>query len=151
MLIVHGNHPRAESSEAGFEYLGRHLAGRGFILVSVDENFLNTGGANALLTPLQSEAWNGIPARAWLLLEQLRIWRAWNADAGNPLHGRVDMEHIALIGHSRGGEAVVLANQFNRLAAFPGDPSVRFDYQFRSGGWRQSRPPMESTSRGRLQ
>jgi dienelactone hydrolase len=130
VLIVHGNHARAESSDAGFEYLGRQLASHGYILASVDENFLNSGGANALINPLHSEARNGMPARAWLLLEHLRLWRAWNTESGNALYGKVDMRHIALIGHSRGGEAVVLANQFNQMAAFPDDASVRFDYHF---------------------
>jgi hypothetical protein len=42
----------------------------------------------------------------------------------------VDLEHIALIGHSRGGEAVVLANQFNQMGAFPDDATIPFDYHF---------------------
>jgi hypothetical protein len=130
VLIVHGNHAMEEPSDAGYEYLGTHLASQGYILASVDENFLNTGGADALTDPLQSESWKEIPARAWLLLEHLRVWRAWNTDPANPLYGKVDLEHIALIGHSRGGEAVVLANEFNEIGAFPDDATVPFDYHF---------------------
>ena len=42
-LIVHGNHNMAEFSDPGYEYLGQLLASRGFILASIDENFLNSG------------------------------------------------------------------------------------------------------------
>jgi hypothetical protein len=41
VLIVHGNHEMPAPSEAGYAYLGEHLASRGMIAVSVDENFLN--------------------------------------------------------------------------------------------------------------
>src|SRR5678810_1311370 len=41
VLIVHGNHDMKDFSDPGYGYLGQHLASRGFILVSVDENFLN--------------------------------------------------------------------------------------------------------------
>ena len=37
---------------------------------------------------------------------------------------------MALFGHSRGGEAVVVAALFNRLEAYPDDANVRFDYGF---------------------
>lgn len=130
VLIVHGNHAMGKPSEAGYAYLGEHLASQGFILVSVDENFLNSGVADALSDPRESTDAKEIPARAWLLLEHLKQWRDWAADAGSPVYGRVDMDRIALIGHSRGGEAVVLANQFNDLDAFPDDAAVPFDFHF---------------------
>ncbi|MFN8582407.1 MAG: hypothetical protein U0163_15715 [Gemmatimonadaceae bacterium] len=41
VLIVHGNHDMKDFSDPGYGYLGELLASRGFILVSVDENFLN--------------------------------------------------------------------------------------------------------------
>ena len=40
------------------------------------------------------------------------------------------MRHIALIGHSRGGEAVADAAAFNRLTHYPDDASLTFDFGF---------------------
>lgn len=122
-LIVHGNHGMEEYSDPGYEYLGELLASRGIIAVSVDENYING-------------TWSGdfrgkeMPARAWLLLEHLRLWRDWNATPGHRFGGRVDMDNIALIGHSRGGEAVAIAHAYNELPHFPDDATVAFDYGF---------------------
>jgi dienelactone hydrolase len=123
VLIAHGNHGMHEYSDPGYAYLGELLASRGFITVSVDENFING-------------SWSGdfggdeIPARAWLLLKHLEQWRQWNATEGSPFYRRVDMERIALVGHSRGGEAVPLAARFNTLPAFPDNTDLTFDFGF---------------------
>ncbi len=60
VLIVHGNHNMREFSDPGYEYLGELLASRGFIMTSVDMNFVNGGirGEN--------------DARGWLLLKHLQ-------------------------------------------------------------------------------
>lgn len=121
-LIVHGNHDMAEFSDPGYAYLGELLASRGFILVSIDENFLNSGLFHDL--PKQQ------PVRGWMLLEHLKLWRAWNRQPGTPFYGKVDMQHIALMGHSRGGEAAATAALFNRLKYCPDNANIRFDYGF---------------------
>jgi dienelactone hydrolase len=107
VLMVHGAHNSFEASEPGYAYLGEHLASRGYIVVSVDENFLN---GNVLGDGEGHE----VVARAWLLLKHLQVWRDWDNTAGNPFFGQVDLERIALIGHSRGGEAVAVAAELNR-------------------------------------
>jgi hypothetical protein len=68
--------------------------------------------------------------RAWLLLEHLRLWREWTASPGHRFEGRADMRRIALVGHSRGGEAAAIAAAFDRLPFFPDDATLRFDYGF---------------------
>ncbi|MCK4855963.1 MAG: hypothetical protein KAT31_16905, partial [Bacteroidales bacterium] len=68
--------------------------------------------------------------RAWLLLKHLELWRAWDRDPKNPFYGKVDMENIGLIGHSRGGEAVAIAACFNRLPHNPDDATLAFDFDF---------------------
>lgn len=123
VLVLHGNHQGQEYSEPGYAYLGELLASRGFILASLDENFLNGDWAGDYETQEH-------PARAWLLLEHLRLWREWTAAKDHSLRGKADMSRIALIGHSRGGEAIATAAEFNRMTCFPGDATVKFSYGF---------------------
>ncbi len=125
VLIVHGNHGDRDFSDPGYEYLGRLMASRGFIFVSVDENFLN-GAWYDFFDHLRSEN----DCRAWLILKHLELWRIWNNDPQNPFYGKVDMENIGLIGHSRGGEAVAIAACFNRLPHNPDDATLTFDFDF---------------------
>jgi dienelactone hydrolase len=121
-LILHGNHGMAEFSDPGYAYLGELLASRGFILASIDENFLNSGLFHDL--PKQQQV------RGWMLLEHLKLWREWNQAPRNPFHGKVDMAHIALMGHSRGGEAAATAALFNRMQYYPDNADIHFDYGF---------------------
>ena len=84
VLIVHGNHVMEDFSDPGYAYLGELLASRGYILVSVDENFLNLSPfADALMISSLKEE-NDL--RGWLLLEHLRVWRDWNATPDNPFY-----------------------------------------------------------------
>ncbi len=128
VIAVHGNHPMEEYSESGYDYLGELLASRGFIFVAVDENFLNISawGDVWFFNSLKGES----DARGWLVLEHLRQWRAWNEQPGNPFYQRVDLNRIALIGHSRGGEAIVIAAAFNQLPYYPDNAALKFDYGF---------------------
>ncbi|MCZ6917190.1 MAG: hypothetical protein O7I93_10470 [Gemmatimonadetes bacterium] len=118
VLIVHGNHNMRDFSDPGYGYLGELMASRGFILVSVDMNFINGG--------IRQEN----DARGWFLLKHLQAWREFNTDEDNPFFGKVDMGQIAVMGHSRGGEAVGHAAAFNRLARYPDDASLEFDFGF---------------------
>ena len=118
VLVVHGNHNMRDFSDPGYDYLGELLAGRGYILASVYENFLNGGirGEN--------------DARGWFLLQHIHQFARFNAEEGNPFFERVNMDKIALIGHSRGGEAVANAAAFNRLNRYPDDATLEFDFAF---------------------
>jgi dienelactone hydrolase len=118
VLVVHGNHNPDDYSDPGYKYLGELLASRGFILVSVDENFINGN--------LRNES----DGRAWLLLEHFRAWKAFTDSSSNPFHDKVDWNNLGIMGHSRGGEAVGHAAAFNRMARYPDDANVKLGYNF---------------------
>jgi predicted dienelactone hydrolase len=127
VLVVHGNHAMDDFSDPGYEYLGELLASRGFIVASVDQNFLNSAGfVEVFLGKLKEEN----DARGYLLLEHLALWHRWNSLDGHIFRNMIDTENIALIGHSRGGEAVAIAAAFNHLPAHPDNASLRFYFGF---------------------
>ncbi|MGB3589815.1 MAG: hypothetical protein WBA23_24920, partial [Tunicatimonas sp.] len=123
IIIVHGNHSMIDYSDDGYGYLGELLASRGFITVSVDENFINGH-------------WSGdfrgkeMPVRGWLLLKHLEQWQTWNQSSDHSLAGKVNLSEVLLIGHSRGGEAVSIAAAFNELPYFPDNAQETFDFNF---------------------
>ncbi|WP_342438103.1 alpha/beta hydrolase [Paenibacillus sp. FSL L8-0436] len=113
VLMVHGNHMMEDYSDGGYTYLGQLLASRGFIALSLDENFLNYS------------AWSGIPdndfkVRTWMILKHLQQIGVFNEQAGNPFYHKVDYTKTALLGHSRGGQAVAMAADAERW--FKSDP-----------------------------
>ncbi len=123
VLIVHGNHGMSYFSDPGYEYLGQLLASRGYIFVSVDENFINGSWMGDYK---QEENFT----RGWLLLKHLENWRNWSNDSDNPFFEKVDMDNISLIGHSRGGAAVAVAAEINKLKRLQSDATQKFDFNF---------------------
>lgn len=111
-VFAHGNHSPLENSTPGYLYLCQLLASHGIIAATIDVNFLNGGGAGEN------------DARAIVHLEHLKQFRTWNNTATHPLHGKVDLNRIMIVGHSRGGEGVGHASLFNRLPTVAG---VNFD------------------------
>ena len=125
VLMVHGNHSMQDYSDDGYAYLGEMLASRGFIFASVDQNFINASWSD-IFGGLDEEN----DARGWLLLEHLKVWHAWNADEESRFYNKIDIQNLALIGHSRGGEAVAHAALLNTMPAFYDDATVPMDYNF---------------------
>lgn len=122
VLIVHGNHDMMRFSDPGYAWIGEHLASRGHVVVSVDQNFLN----GSVFGGLSREN----ATRGWLMLKHLEAWREWRGSPQHPLHHQVDPDRAVLIGHSRGGEAVALAGAFNRLQHHPENAAIEFDFDF---------------------
>ena len=76
VLVAHGNHNMRDFSDPGYDWLGELLGSRGYILASVDMNFINGGirGEN--------------DGRGWLLPKHLQAWQRFNEDPDGPFHVR---------------------------------------------------------------
>jgi hypothetical protein len=131
VMIIHGNHLGQQPSDPGYAFLGELLASRGYMVVSVDENFLNLSLTDLDVFGGGLKTENA--ARAWLLLKHLELLRKWNNSPGNTFYKKLDMNKIAIIGHSRGGEAVTHAAVFNKLNHYPDDARERFNFNFNIG------------------
>ncbi|CAF4977163.1 unnamed protein product [Rotaria sp. Silwood1] len=142
VLMVHGNHMSTDSSEIGYEYLGTMLASQGFIAVSIDENFLNLAPSLSSteygrMSKIKQYDVGGSSkpefiARAIIILETLKQLRLWNKQKTNQFYNKLDLSNIGLMGHSRGGEAIVIAYVLNKLKVLPDYPTnISFnDYNF---------------------
>ena len=88
------------SAASGAAHLQEELARIGFVSMSI-----NTNGAN--------EHNLNVDMRAAYVLKYLDQLRTFAATAGNRFHNKLDFNRVALIGHSRGGDAVVSAVHLN--------------------------------------
>lgn len=120
VLIAHGNHNPLHASHTGYDYLCRLLAEYGIIAISIDENFLNGSVSGEM------------DARAIVILRHLQKWREWNNTTGNTFHNKVDLNKIGLCGHSRGGEAIAVANLFNSTLHNTSDQAHNFDFNIKA-------------------
>ncbi len=94
VVIVHGN-STMQTSYLGYNYLLDHLAGHGFIAMSV-----------------YAPPYTMIETRARALFEHLNIMTQKNSSSGL-FQGHVDFANVGIMGHSRGGEAVIRAAKIN--------------------------------------
>ncbi len=121
VLIMHGSHgtcygdnnaysdewpcpdnaPTPLPSFRGFDYLGQRLASNGFVVVSISANGINAAGT--------SYEWD--EARGELFQHHLGILQQLNTtngpQLGGLLKGRLDLQRVGTLGHSRGGEGAV--------------------------------------------
>jgi hypothetical protein len=103
-------------SDLGYDYLGRMLAARGIVAVSVGADGVNAGELGEVADR----------ARAAIVYRHLRMWRSLVDDGSGPLAGAftdaqtgdpaapdlvdaVDLQDVGLLGHSRGGRGVMWA------------------------------------------
>jgi len=105
-VLVHGAHQSWElggevRSHDGYAYLQEYLARQGIASVSVDENAANYFGSF-------------VDMRARMALEAIDALKKMDQDPTSRFHNRIDFDRIGLMGHSRGGDAVVQAALFNK-------------------------------------
>lgn len=118
----HAGCPDRTANHEGYTRLLEILASNGIIAVSIDAYDM-TGSSGP---PQNVQFW--ITERADLILKHLEMWSHLNDAASFPAYpdpfaglfnGHVDMTRISLSGHSRGGEASVVAFIRNGMLASP--------------------------------
>lgn len=111
VFMAHGNHDPKDPSYLGYDYFQTALARMGIVAVSVDCNELNGNAAGA----------GNIIDRADLINASIAHFVGLNA--GDPVFGgHLDFARVGLMGHSRGGEAVVISPGF---ASLPGGVTIK--------------------------
>ena len=97
VIMAHGNHSPADPSYLGYDYFQADLAKMGIVAVSVDCNALNGVGGGV----------QNIEDRADLIIDSIKHLQSLDADPASLFFGRIDFGRLGLMGHSRGGDAVV--------------------------------------------
>lgn len=106
VVFYHGQQLFSIPGYEGYDYLGKLLASHGFIVASID--------ARSLLD-------STIKSRGEHIREHLRRFVTRNGPgSGSFLEGRLDLSKVTLVGHSRGGESVVAASEWQRVDPDPG-------------------------------
>jgi dienelactone hydrolase len=114
VVFLHGMHDASDLNNAkGYDYLQKGLAENGYVAFSID-----AGKINGLNNINASDA--GALARGQLLMTTLDLLRAGNATGVfngvelPGLKGKLDLDRVGIVGHSRGAEAVAYAVELNR-------------------------------------
>jgi predicted dienelactone hydrolase len=118
-------------SREGYEYLGRHWAGCGYVSVHLqhrgsDDGVWKDAGPADRMRGMREAAANlqniaNRPKDVSFAIDQML---AINTASASPLKGRLDVKHIGIAGHSFGGyTTMAVAGQFFPLANFA-DPRV---------------------------
>jgi hypothetical protein len=138
IVLLHGRHSTCYSSPTdvrlewpctggrvsiesfqGYDYHARFMASHGYIVISVSCNGINSKD--------NSTADLGGTARGELMQYHLNLWNTWNTTGGAPASlgsptmfvGKVDMQRIGTMGHSRGGEGVIYHALLNQSLGSP--------------------------------
>lgn len=110
ILMVHGNHTMEYFSTNGYDYLGELLASRGFIAISVDQDFINY--SNAYGSPNRN-----YELRTWMLLQHIVELQQMNDMPDSYFFNKIDFQQVAFVGHSRGGQAALMAADYETFFA----------------------------------
>lgn len=132
IVLVHGNHTQCDvgsspnctifkRNDRGYAYLGENLATWGYTVISLDQD--------QLMYYQDGQQGKGMHQRRLLIAAALDMLAKANAAAlpdegangiNDRLVGKLDMDRIGLMGHSRGGDAVSSFIDYNRTRPEPG-------------------------------
>jgi len=103
------------TSYEGYDYLATQMASHGYIVISVSCNAINAGDDTV------GDA--GMQGRGELLQYHMRLWDTINTYGRAPFdtmfRGKLDMQNVGTMGHSRGGEGVIFNALYNRSLGNP--------------------------------
>lgn len=117
---TNGNWPPAPGYQSitsfqGYDYFATQMASHGYIVISISTNAINADD--------NSVGDYGMSARGVLMQHHLDLWNTWNTTGGAPFGttfvGKLNMNNIGTMGHSRGGEGVVSNALLNRSLGSP--------------------------------
>lgn len=140
-------------SDQGYDYLGRRLAARGMLVVSVGANGVNAGGMGE----------SADRARAMVVFRHLRLWQKLVEDGSGRLAGAftlagtatpatpdftgaADFRDVGLLGHSRGGRGMMWAAAKKNRHLVPDGVRLRAVF-----GLAPAEPPFMDRAFARLQ
>ena len=103
------------TSFRGYDYLAKQMASHGYIVISISCNSINASDNGV--------ADYGMEGRGELVQHHMDLWNTWNTTGGGPFDtlfiGKLDMQNVGTMGHSRGGEGVVVNALYNRSLGSP--------------------------------
>ncbi len=103
------------TSYEGYDYVARNMASHGYIVVSISCNAINAAD--------DTVADYGMQGRGELLQHHFDVWNTFNTTGGAPFDstfvGKLDMQNIGTMGHSRGGEGVIFNALYNKSLGSP--------------------------------
>lgn len=106
---------RSIPSYQDYNYAAQILASHGYIVVSISANGISARDG--------SVSDGGMDARARLIQHHLNLWNGFNTsssgDFGSLFVGKVDMDNIGTMGHSRGGEGAAEHYILNKSLGSP--------------------------------
>ncbi len=112
---------QAIPSYRGYDYIGEFLASHGYIVVSVSANGIHAYDSSYSGYEGPSDA--GAEARASLIQRHLKEWEEFittdTGPFGDLFVGKVDLQNVGTMGHSRGGEGVARHYLLNQEQGTP--------------------------------
>ena len=102
-------------SYEGYDYVAHTMASHGYIVISISCNAINATD--------NSSSDYGMQGRGELMQHHLDLWNTYNttgaAPFGTTFVGKLDMQNIGTMGHSRGGEGAVFNALYNQSLGSP--------------------------------
>ncbi len=106
-------------SYEGYDYAAKTMASHGYIVISLSANAINAYDG---VSGFSSD--DGMTARGQLVQDHMDLWNGWNTTVttgpfDSLFRGRLNMQNIGTMGHSRGGEGVIYNAEYNRTLGSP--------------------------------